>query len=116
VFKKETGIVHRDLACRNVLLDGLENALIADFGLSAQTFGRVTQEQVFVIVPSKFLCDTEKKKGFFRGPYKWMAPESLAQNQFSCASDVWSFGVTIWEMLSRRLPFEDKTIYQVGLK
>lgn len=40
------GIVHRDLACRNVLLDATENALIADFGLSAQTFGVVKQEQV----------------------------------------------------------------------
>lgn len=44
------GIVHRDLACRNVLLDATENALIADFGLSAQTFGVVKQEQVLWFV------------------------------------------------------------------
>jgi serine/threonine protein kinase len=42
-----------------------------------------------------------------------MAPESLAANQFSVKSDVWALGVTMWEILSRRLPFEKKTIYEV---
>ena len=64
----ENGIIHRDLASRNVLLDGLSNALIADFGLSAKTFG--TQN------------NAKQEVGFFRGPYKWMAPESLKFNQF----------------------------------
>ena len=93
------GIVHRDLASRNVLLDSRDEALIADFGLSAQTFGVSGNET--------------REMGFFRGPYKWMAPESLQANQFSVKSDVWSFGVTLWEMLSRHLPFEERTIYQV---
>lgn len=91
--------MHRDLASRNVLLDALDNALISDFGLSA--VGRVeTQNAV-----TEF--------SFFRGPYKWMAPESLSFNQFSTKSDVWALGVTLWEVLARRLPFEKKDIYEV---
>ena len=92
------GIIHRDLAARNILLDGMDNALISDFGLSTQTWSS---------------SNVKQETGFFRGPYKWMAPESLSMNQFSAKSDVWSFGVTLWEILSRRQPFEDKTIYQV---
>lgn len=73
------GIVHRDLASRNVLLDATSNALISDFGLSA--VGRPAD-----------VTNSIQQSTFFRGPYKWMAPESLMSNQFSVKSDVWSLG------------------------
>ncbi len=82
-----------------MLLDALDNALISDFGLSA--VGRIDKQNSVTEV------------SFFRGPYKWMAPESLSYNQFSTKSDVWALGVTLWEVLARRLPFETKDIYQV---
>lgn len=77
--------LHRDLACRNVLLSTVDKIKIGDFGLMRAL---PQQEDCYVM--------TEHKKV----PFPWCAPESLKARQFSHASDVWMFGVTIWEMLT----------------
>ena len=73
-------IVHRDLACRNVLVAKDKLLKITDFGLSREV------EEVYV----------KKTKG--RLPLKWMAIESITAREFTTASDVWAFGVTLWEI------------------
>lgn len=77
--------VHRDLAARNIFISHGKKILIGDLGLM-----RVipTQEDHYVM--------SEKTKI----PYPWCAPESLRYKQFSSASDVYMFGVTMWEMFS----------------
>ncbi|XP_014483921.1 PREDICTED: uncharacterized protein LOC106749216 [Dinoponera quadriceps] len=77
--------LHRDLACRNVLLSTIDKIKIGDFGLMRAL---PQQEDCYVM--------TEHKKV----PFPWCAPESLKARQFSHASDVWMFGVTLWEMLT----------------
>ncbi|XP_044012372.1 uncharacterized protein LOC122855227 isoform X2 [Aphidius gifuensis] len=77
--------LHRDLACRNVLLSSSDKIKIGDFGLMRAL---PQQEDCYVM--------TEHKKV----PFPWCAPESLKARQFSHASDVWMFGVTLWEMLT----------------
>lgn len=77
--------LHRDLACRNVLLSSTDRIKIGDFGLMRAL---PQQEDCYVM--------TEHKKV----PFPWCAPESLKARQFSHASDVWMFGVTLWEMLT----------------
>ncbi|XP_076637076.1 activated Cdc42 kinase isoform X2 [Colletes latitarsis] len=77
--------LHRDLACRNVLLSTVDKVKIGDFGLMRAL---PQQEDCYVM--------TEHKKV----PFPWCAPESLKARQFSHASDVWMFGVTLWEMLT----------------
>lgn len=77
--------LHRDLACRNVLLSTIDKVKIGDFGLMRAL---PQQEDCYVM--------TEHKKV----PFPWCAPESLKARQFSHASDVWMFGVTLWEMLT----------------
>jgi len=93
------GIIHRDLAARNVLLTATLDPKISDFGMSRQlqqTSSHVTKNAV--------------------GPLKWMAPESLVDNTFSEASDVWSFGVTIYEIVTRSDPYPELSPVQVATK
>merc|ERR1719319_1280359 len=77
--------LHRDLACRNVLLASVDRLKIGDFGLMRA----LPQENDCYVM-------TERKKV----PFPWCAPESLKSRQFSHASDTWMFGVTLWEMFT----------------
>lgn len=78
-------VVHRDLATRNVLVVGEDHIKISDFGLARE-----------------FADD----KGYYRShdsqdlPVYWYAPECLETLRFSHTSDVWSFGVTMWEIFT----------------
>uniref|UniRef100_A0A915I0K5 non-specific protein-tyrosine kinase n=1 Tax=Romanomermis culicivorax TaxID=13658 RepID=A0A915I0K5_ROMCU len=80
-------LIHRDLAARNVLLaDENEKIVkIGDFGLMRSLENK----------DDYYVMNAEKKI-----PFAWCPPEALKQRKFSHASDVWSFGVTIWEMFS----------------
>ncbi|XP_071543450.1 uncharacterized protein Ack isoform X2 [Panulirus ornatus] len=74
--------IHRDLAARNVLMASADKLKIGDFGLMRAL---PRQEDCYVM--------TEHKKV----PFPWCAPESLKTKQFSHASDVWMYAVTLWE-------------------
>ncbi|XP_056017631.1 focal adhesion kinase 1-like isoform X8 [Ostrea edulis] len=74
--------VHRDIAARNVLVSSHDCVKLGDFGLS-----RVVDEQSYY----------KASKG--KLPIKWMAPESINFRRFTTASDVWMFGVCMWEIL-----------------
>jgi len=76
--------VHRDLAARNVLIAEGGVAKIADFGLA-----RDTQES-----------DYYRKRGEGKLPVLWMSPESLFAGVSTTMSDVWSFGVLLWEIVT----------------
>jgi len=95
-------ILHRDLAARNILLRSNFEPLIADFGLSKKV-------GCALFPMSGDLRTTEKRQ--FRGPYKWMAPESLLNNDFTVKSDAYSMGIVIWEIISRSDPFPQLDIY-----
>lgn len=77
-------VVHADLAARNVLLDEDGVPKVADFGLAKQ------------LPPDASHVDLPRGKV----PAKWTAPETLAHGRFSEASDVWSFGVLMWEVFT----------------
>ncbi|PZC81751.1 hypothetical protein B5X24_HaOG212195 [Helicoverpa armigera] len=75
--------LHRDLACRNILLSTLELVKIGDFGLMRAL---PDADDCYVMSEGR------------RVPFPWCAPESLRSRQFSHASDVWMFAVALWEM------------------
>ncbi|KAL1501947.1 hypothetical protein ABEB36_007171 [Hypothenemus hampei] len=75
--------VHRDIAARNVLVSSETSVKLADFGLSRW----MGQDQSYY----------RASKG--KLPIKWMSPESINFRRFTTASDVWMFGVCIWEIL-----------------
>ncbi|XP_065905218.1 muscle, skeletal receptor tyrosine-protein kinase-like isoform X2 [Dysidea avara] len=83
-YLSNQGLVHRDLATRNCLVaTGLE-IKIADFGLSRDINS----------------TDYYRVHGHAVLPIRWMAPESIMYGKFTMATDVWSFGVVMWEVFT----------------
>ncbi|XP_052059025.1 fibroblast growth factor receptor 2-like, partial [Mytilus californianus] len=76
--------IHRDLAARNVLVAEDDVLKIADFGLTRNLTN----------------VDYYRKTGDGRLPVKWMAPEALFDRKYTSKSDVWSYGVLLWEIFT----------------
>eukprot|EP00092_Neocalanus_flemingeri_P012194 GFUD01013149.1.p1 GENE.GFUD01013149.1~~GFUD01013149.1.p1 ORF type:complete len:740 (+),score=179.76 GFUD01013149.1:57-2222(+) len=90
--------IHRDIACRNCLVNSSRTVKLADFGMSRPMF-----ESDYY----RF-----SKKGML--PVRWMSPESLADGIFTPMSDIWSYGVLLYEMITfGSFPFQGLSNNQV---
>ncbi|KAK2915164.1 ephrin type-A receptor 2a [Channa argus] len=84
-YLSDMSYVHRDLAARNVLVNSNLECKVSDFGLS------------------RVLEDDAEGTYTTRGgkiPIRWTAPEAIAYRKFTSASDVWSFGIVMWEVMA----------------
>ena len=103
------GLVHRNIACRNILLGSLNSGKIvqgtevriSDFGLTRQLLDSEN--------------DTAQKTNSNFGPIKWMAPESIRNKEYNKKSDVFMFGMTMWEIFYGMEPYQDMTAVSVAM-
>lgn len=103
-YLSNKNIIHRDLAARNCMLDSDLGVCVADFGLSKRIYSG----------------DYYRQGSVSKLPVKWIALESLADNVYTSQSDVWAFGVTMWEVMTRgQTPYpgiENSEIYEYLIK
>ncbi|XP_039201789.1 ephrin type-A receptor 3 isoform X1 [Crotalus tigris] len=84
-YLSDMGYVHRDLAARNILINSNLVCKVSDFGLS------------------RILEDDPEAAYTTRGgkiPIRWTSPEAIAYRKFTSASDAWSYGIVLWEVMS----------------
>uniref|UniRef100_A0A8C9WM74 Tyrosine-protein kinase n=1 Tax=Scleropages formosus TaxID=113540 RepID=A0A8C9WM74_SCLFO len=92
-YLESTNFIHRDLAARNCLVSESQVVKVSDFGMT------------------RFVLDDQYTSSFgSKFPVKWSAPEVIHYSKFSSKSDVWSFGVLMWEVYNEgRMPYENRT-------
>jgi len=95
--RKKVILLHRDLAARNILLKH-GTAQVSDFGMA---LSHGLTESTSIDAMDEFV------------PVKWMAPEALMANTFSTKTDIYSFGVVIWEIVTGQVPWKGVKLHLI---
>ncbi|XP_065819548.1 ephrin type-A receptor 7 isoform X2 [Labrus bergylta] len=106
-YLSDMGYVHRDLAARNILVNSNLVCKVSDFGLSRvidddpeavyTTTGKMKDIMNVIFTPATDLRFTEQGGKI---PVRWTSPEAIQYRKFTSASDVWSYGIVMWEVMS----------------
>ncbi|KAG7339382.1 protein tyrosine kinase [Nitzschia inconspicua] len=95
-FLHAKNIIHRDLKLSNILLDRNYRAKISDFGMSVAMSGQEPTAET--------------------GTYRYMAPEVIRHESYSSLADVYSFGICLWQLITREIPFATMTPIQAAFR
>ena len=132
-YLAELKYVHRDVACRNCLVNSSRVVKLADFGMTRPMYEndyyrfsrkgmsyeniRPHHQKIYIVFHGKKMyIAILKSLSILTGmlPVRWMAPESLADGLFTPMSDVWSYGVLLYEMITfGSFPFQGLSNNQV---
>jgi eukaryotic-like serine/threonine-protein kinase len=97
-FAHRRGVIHRDFKSQNVIVDGEGTAKVTDFGIARAGTSEITET------------------GSIMGTAQYLSPEQAQGHAVTEASDLYSIGVIVYELLGGRLPFEGDTAVSVALK
>ena len=92
IYLHENKVVHKDIKGANILVDGDGTVKLADFGCSSQFEKTLSNFNTFLA-------------NSLQGSIPWMAPEVVKETGYGRRSDIWSFGCTILEMATGKLPW-----------
>ncbi|XP_076904193.1 serine/threonine-protein kinase STY46-like [Bidens hawaiensis] len=95
-YLHENNIIHRDLKSANLLMDENGIVKVSDFGVA-----RVQNKSGVMTAET--------------GTYRWMAPEVIEHRPYSHKADVFSFGIVVWELLTKKLPYANLTPLQAAI-
>ncbi|MHC4975494.1 MAG: protein kinase domain-containing protein [Planctomycetota bacterium] len=106
----EAGVVHRDLKPANIKFDGESKAKVLDFGLARADESSTTGSSMSQLPTLTTPAHTPTMAGVIMGTAAYMSPEQARGRKVDKRSDIWSFGVVLYEMLTGAGPFRGETV------
>ncbi|KAG0593244.1 hypothetical protein KC19_1G315100 [Ceratodon purpureus] len=105
-FLHKRGIVHRDMKAANLLIDEHNVVKVCDFGVA-----RLKPTSISAAEKSNYSAEMTAETG----TYRWMSPEMLEHKSYDHKADVYSFGITMWEVLTGDIPYAGLTPLQAAI-
>jgi serine/threonine protein kinase len=108
-FLHKRGIVHRDMKAANLLIDEHDVVKVCDFGVA-----RLKPTSSIASCIDKCICHNAEMTAE-TGTYRWMCPEILEHKSYDHKADVYSFAITMWEVLTGGIPYAGLTPLQAAI-